>query len=404
MERQRIHSREKYGYDEKLKIQARSDNKCCHCGKERYPGYGATIDHFIPLNQGGSNNQINLVMLCDECNQEKGEMIVEPELYLKYLKEPYLSQIIDYWKSYVSSFEYFSRRNLMACDWYEFTFYSEILEKVCKKKHNKKDKAALFSDRSTVMKLNLYRATEDDLPQITSYLIKYLKKYDFLSSELTAAKNVEFWYRFGCIYYTEKNGEINAVFPITIYNEYKKAEEAAKSESSFDKLICIFPIVYYSSVVGFNTARVILSSIPSQILWDQGLSYLPVVIDTVPGDGLLYRLSESHRGQAIRPNIKGILDGSALRYLACDDKYDYGTKEECQKLREQSAKILNRIPDKRDEVREFLRKNEGLDWMAGLVGTYPPDQEAYEAKEQAMESMRRMNANNNNTDSSDSNA
>ena len=61
--------------EEKEKIGYKSNNRCCHCGKPIFAGYQLTVDHFIPLSKGGSNNFINLIPLCKECNHDKDDKI-----------------------------------------------------------------------------------------------------------------------------------------------------------------------------------------------------------------------------------------------------------------------------------------------------------------------------------------
>ena len=74
LERQKIVERDDFTFDEREHIAAKSHHKCAHCGKEVYFGYGATVDHFVPLNKGGTNRDINLIMLCNDCNKEKGQL------------------------------------------------------------------------------------------------------------------------------------------------------------------------------------------------------------------------------------------------------------------------------------------------------------------------------------------
>ena len=47
----KYYQREQFSVDEKFDIWRKSSGKCCHCGKEIYPGVAnsMTVDHFIPL-------------------------------------------------------------------------------------------------------------------------------------------------------------------------------------------------------------------------------------------------------------------------------------------------------------------------------------------------------------------
>ena len=363
MERQRLHDRETYDYEEKIQIQKRSNNKCCHCGRECYPGYGATIDHFIPLSKGGSNNKVNLLMLCDDCNQKKGEKIVEPNAYLKYLNEPYLEEIKNYWKSYISSFEFFSRRNLLACDQYAFEFYNpSVLHSLKKGKKIKEDNLSKYA----VMSIQLCRAGADDLKEVTEFYLKYLKKIGYTIPEDEANKNIEFWFKFGCIYFTKKNGEINLIVPITITNHYRPPKEYANWDRyTPDKTMYMFPMVCYQSASGLNTARVVINRIPEMLCSEQGLSVLTVIVDALPGDSTLFNLHKVDNSKYICKT--GILGCSAKGFMVCTKEFSDGDDDIQKELKIKTAEILNKLPDKRPDAKDYIKNNPEVSWMYNLL-------------------------------------
>lgn len=47
------------------------DNRCLCCGKSE-PEISLTVDHVIPLSQGGANTIENIQPLCWQCNRQKG--------------------------------------------------------------------------------------------------------------------------------------------------------------------------------------------------------------------------------------------------------------------------------------------------------------------------------------------
>ncbi len=49
---------------------------CRACGHFDPSGNGLTIDHMNPRSRGGTNNQWNLQVLCEPCNQLKGDRIM----------------------------------------------------------------------------------------------------------------------------------------------------------------------------------------------------------------------------------------------------------------------------------------------------------------------------------------
>ena len=54
---------------------------CAHCGDQvnlihDHPKQ-ATIDHILPLSRGGLDNLTNMQLLCNDCNQSKGNRLEE---------------------------------------------------------------------------------------------------------------------------------------------------------------------------------------------------------------------------------------------------------------------------------------------------------------------------------------
>lgn len=56
--------------------------KCLYCDEElNYEN--ATADHIIPVSYGGNNAQVNLVVVCSDCNNERGNMPFRDYLKIK---------------------------------------------------------------------------------------------------------------------------------------------------------------------------------------------------------------------------------------------------------------------------------------------------------------------------------
>lgn len=284
IKRQQVQARDDFTYDERQHIAEKSDNKCCHCGREVYFGYGATVDHFIPLSEGGVNRDINMIMLCQNCNKEKKSKILEPTLYLKYLKEEHKKKLIDYFHSYVRSFDFFSKRNVMACDEYEFQFYPENMGSSHKLKNNKFKKRKIDINnkkRPTLFSVKLKRATGDDFDKILEYYTKYLKKHDFFKSDIIARNDISLFLKYGCIYYVEKTDGIKAMCFVSIerdtYGCYYK-----DIETNYGLSIFIMP--YYSNDVAHNMAYLLCKQIPGSIFMEQGLKCVFAKIRTLQSE------------------------------------------------------------------------------------------------------------------------
>ena len=74
------------------KIWAADGLKCVYCGV----GIGKaplTIDHFIPLEAGGVNDQSNYLTACKKCNKDKGS--IDPKVWCEKRKLSY-DEIVDY--------------------------------------------------------------------------------------------------------------------------------------------------------------------------------------------------------------------------------------------------------------------------------------------------------------------
>ena len=65
-DRQKISHRAYFDQEQKLAIAKKSNGACGHCGIKLSP-QDMTVDHFIPISQGGTNEPDNLVILCVVC-------------------------------------------------------------------------------------------------------------------------------------------------------------------------------------------------------------------------------------------------------------------------------------------------------------------------------------------------
>ncbi len=65
-------------------LQLSKNPKCIYC-ETQINAENATTDHIIPISTGGNNCQVNLMVCCNKCNNERGN--IEFNRYLK-LKNP----------------------------------------------------------------------------------------------------------------------------------------------------------------------------------------------------------------------------------------------------------------------------------------------------------------------------
>ena len=71
-------------------IYIRDAHKCQYCG-ERFSAKNLTLDHVIPVVQGGEKSWENIVTACMSCNQKKGGRTPQ-QAGLKLLKKPSMPQ------------------------------------------------------------------------------------------------------------------------------------------------------------------------------------------------------------------------------------------------------------------------------------------------------------------------
>lgn len=73
------------GYSKKF-LQKNSDTNCIYC-KTKLNTENSSVDHIIPISKGGNNSQLNLVVVCRDCNNERGDL--EFKTYLKIKNEEF---------------------------------------------------------------------------------------------------------------------------------------------------------------------------------------------------------------------------------------------------------------------------------------------------------------------------
>lgn len=54
-------------------IEQNKDARCLYCDTQLTLN-NATADHIIPISEGGNNCQVNLVVCCKDCNNERGNL------------------------------------------------------------------------------------------------------------------------------------------------------------------------------------------------------------------------------------------------------------------------------------------------------------------------------------------
>jgi len=348
--RQQVTDREMISEDTKQYIQDKSDDRCVWCGKKVFLGYQGTVDHFIPIKKGGTNDPVNLVLMCRDCNQKKGSRIFPINVAASYLKEEHAAELGAYFEDFVAKYDYISRGNLMASDVYEMFFLPSSLEDAENRAKRRGKKLNINLQRSKYL---LKRAYPEDEAKIVVYFTKYLKKYDKLDSPEAATQNIKFWMRFGSIYYIEKNGDIAAICCTTV-NKH--------GYITFDLF------VYYSTMLAWTMANGIVSCLSDAIMDENDLPYLPISFNMLNDDELSRR--------AISNQEAVVKDGVMCCKLAFVYNYDYIPESELaqpSKIFDEGVEhfrnFIGKFHDIEDDIMVYLYQNNLMDysWMASEI-------------------------------------
>lgn len=349
----KYYDREHFTLDEKEDICAKSGNKCAHCGTPIFAGYQMTVDHFIPLDKGGSNQMINLIPLCKDCNESKDNKLYSME-YIKYLKPKYKQQINDYLDSYVQVIDYCQRHRLLAYDEYN----RSIL--ITPRNVRRKNKSVGVKSRYI-----LKYATWDDLDKITDYLIRYLKKNEVLDSEEAARENIIFWMQFGCIYYVERNGEVTTMIAMTI----KQLGEDQDYRGIYNQpMMYLFP--YYQTEISEQIVLDLIYDIPKLICDENNLSFMPLNIVMLEDEKMKNVLSYMYKTSPKEDNVEGFIVFHVL--VGENESYDnvHIEYEDMNEAEKKTHDFFNKFNDVTDKMLRYFEKyedRESVSWMINSI-------------------------------------
>jgi 5-methylcytosine-specific restriction endonuclease McrA len=66
-------------------IDTHKNSECLYCGSKLNHD-NATADHIVPISNGGNNTQVNLIVCCNDCNSERGNIEFKKFLKVKNKK------------------------------------------------------------------------------------------------------------------------------------------------------------------------------------------------------------------------------------------------------------------------------------------------------------------------------
>ncbi len=154
----------------------RTKNRCAHCGKALDLS-NSTIEHIFPKSKGGKDDEFNLTVLCEECNQDKANWVHDICFY-RYIDDPYRKA---YRKCHNAYLYKYRNDNVLAHEPMQIYFVSDYAEYLLKNSKKKYMSKTVFRNLTT--KIEVMKAYPGDAKEIYELLQKCLKNKYFVASE-----------------------------------------------------------------------------------------------------------------------------------------------------------------------------------------------------------------------------
>ncbi len=227
-ERTKVESRpNSYSIEEKEYILTKTHRKCAKCGcKLSIKDDFFTVDHYIPLNKGGSNNIKNLVPMCRTCNKEKDDYTVTPSYY-RYLSDDYTKEIAELYMDYCESVEWKNLNNYCKFELMHFPVYIPIESLNSHLRKTPKEYKGYKCTTKIRSELYLRKTKPEECDRLVDYVYNYNAKHGWIDDKAEIKELIQNVYDQGCMYVLSRsanvNSEIIAVLPIAI--EKSKVDE-----------------------------------------------------------------------------------------------------------------------------------------------------------------------------------
>lgn len=245
MARKKIENRRAFSKEEKEAMLRKSGCKCSHCGK-KLDINSMTVEHVIPISKGGTNDMINLVALCEDCNKGKTDYVIKPSGYYTYIKKGELKNILTNFDKYCNDMGYFSMDNLFPTDYVKFLVGLPV--------------SGRFNKITTKI-VEFKKAVYSDLDELYYFFKNYNEYYGIPTSKGDLKIAISRYFRYGSILFTRNaKGDILLAMCIQIYptNAFSSDYKKEYSLLTFSCFPCINPDIASCSEGGIQYKRNVL--------------------------------------------------------------------------------------------------------------------------------------------------
>ena len=289
MIREKIEDRRCFSINEKIEMLNKTDCRCGRCGKSI--GFSVmTVDHAIPISKAGTNNFVNLIPLCKECNKEKGNYVIHPDYFYRYVKEEFMQPLREMYHEYIATVDYMSLNNLFPYDVLDYGTSGGYILDDRKRKVISKSKKRLYIKKSSI----------SELEEVHEAYLKYLRKNGVVLSDQMKdclLYQLKGWYSNGATYALRNvSGEIVVVLPMRIERvDFGEEGGGEKLSLVIGKVLMMYKKINYI----FSLSAFLEKVIKTYISFSERVFTISVFVnfykfDSVLEDHIGYMLADSN--------------------------------------------------------------------------------------------------------------